>query len=469
MKTCTRVGDSLVLAFGTGIRKKDVYALWNLVNEIANIDWNNLEGKFIEDDLYEHINAPKWFDFSAPDDFGVHDEAWFCKAECRHPKTAEDYVRSNSKFTSKVKQHLRSISASKTLPFQDRNLRGGFMSSTTASMNRRVNKSKTFTPPQDRVQEDQENENPNLSTPSNSKNMKLTENKKMVMKRKEGESSKTLNEREVVRRRELEESLEDVNKLEVVEENKPLLEEEMKWNGRVLDVAIVILGLGGALDWFSVSLDAVHCCGGGRRVMLSVGGGGRNGVLTVDLVLETLSSEIPQVDANQKASWQYEEVILKRQIAENPSTDFAGTDIWESKVTREEQKTLNDEAEPEKDKGLYVGVQGNKLSHERSPQRDPDDGLGDIWREMSLALECSKDATGDTVENNVNAEKEWGHSFVLKDDLGYVCRVCGVIRKSMDTIFDFQWGRVSKTTRTYMSEPQSTKEREECGAPPSPS
>ncbi|KAF9611317.1 hypothetical protein IFM89_030106 [Coptis chinensis] len=81
-----------------------------------------------------------------------------------------------------------------------------------------------------------------------------------------------------------EESLEDVKKLEVVEENKPLLEEEMKWNGRVLDVAIVILGLGGALDWFSVSLDAVHCCGGGRWVMLSVGGGGRNGVLTVDLV-----------------------------------------------------------------------------------------------------------------------------------------------------------------------------------------
>ncbi|KAF9619375.1 hypothetical protein IFM89_006562 [Coptis chinensis] len=147
---------------------------------------------------------------------------------------------------------------------------------------------------------------------------------------------------------------------------------------------------------------------------------------------------------------------------------FQGTDIRESKVTREEQKTLNDEAEPEKDKGLYVGVQGNKLNHERSPQSDPDDGLGDIWREMSLALECSKDATGDTVENNVNEEKECGHSFVLKDDLGYVCRVCGVIRKSIDTIFDFQWGKVSKTTRTYMSEPQSTKEREECGASPFP-
>ncbi|KAF9593256.1 hypothetical protein IFM89_021012 [Coptis chinensis] len=91
--------------------------------EPANIDWNNLEWTFIEDDLYEHINAPKWFDFSAPDDFDAHDEAWFCKDECRHPKIAEDFVRSNSKFTSKVKQHLRSISASETLPSRDRNLR----------------------------------------------------------------------------------------------------------------------------------------------------------------------------------------------------------------------------------------------------------------------------------------------------------------------------------------------------------
>ncbi|KAF9607578.1 hypothetical protein IFM89_036940 [Coptis chinensis] len=43
--------------------------------------------------------------------------------------------------------------------------------------------------------------------------------------------------------------------------------------------------------------------------------------------------------------------------------------------------------------------------------------VSETWREMSLALECSKDALRDT-ENNVNAEKECGHSFVLKDDPG---------------------------------------------------
>ncbi|KAF9624613.1 hypothetical protein IFM89_012035 [Coptis chinensis] len=38
LKTSTRVVDSLVRAFRTGIRKKDVYALWDLVNEIGEND-----------------------------------------------------------------------------------------------------------------------------------------------------------------------------------------------------------------------------------------------------------------------------------------------------------------------------------------------------------------------------------------------------------------------------------------------
>ncbi|KAF9588599.1 hypothetical protein IFM89_013686 [Coptis chinensis] len=210
------------------------------------------------------------------------------------------------------------------------------------------------------------------------------------------------------------------------------------------------------------------------------------------VVSETVRSTV--LDANQKASWQYQEVVLMKPINENGTMDIEGKDLQEGNVVREEQKTLNNEAETKKDEGLYVGVQDNKLSHENSPQSDSDDGLGDIWREMTLALECSKlyaplqlshpnlsslhrflggssvkavavsslaDTTGDTVERNEDEGKDCDHSFILKDDLGYVCRVCGVIQKSIDTIFDYQWGKVSKTTRTYMSESRSTKERED--------
>lgn len=42
----------------------------------------------------------------------------------------------------------------------------------------------------------------------------------------------------------------------------------------------------------------------------------------------------------------------------------------------------------EKSKGVYVGVQDDIMSDSGSGGED--DGLGDIWTEMNLALECSK-------------------------------------------------------------------------------
>ena len=39
-----------------------------------------------------------------------------------------------------------------------------------------------------------------------------------------------------------------------------------------------------------------------------------------------------------------------------------------------------------RDKGVYVGVEDDD-----DGQSEPeDDGLGDIWKEMSVAMECSK-------------------------------------------------------------------------------
>ncbi|KAH6814339.1 hypothetical protein C2S51_023357 [Perilla frutescens var. frutescens] len=46
--------------------------------EVAIIDWKTIDSRVVVDDLYEHINAPKWVDFSAPND-PVDDEAWFCR------------------------------------------------------------------------------------------------------------------------------------------------------------------------------------------------------------------------------------------------------------------------------------------------------------------------------------------------------------------------------------------------------
>ncbi|XP_023515216.1 uncharacterized protein LOC111779318 [Cucurbita pepo subsp. pepo] len=111
--------------------------------EAAIIYWKNVQWRFVEDELYEHINAPKWVDFTAIHD-AVDDEAWFCRPDCKHPKTAEELLRvTPSKLTSP-----------------------GYSSETVRSSDRkgRDGKLKGRGHPQS---SNNENQNPNFSTPQN--------------------------------------------------------------------------------------------------------------------------------------------------------------------------------------------------------------------------------------------------------------------------------------------------------------
>ncbi|KAJ7949158.1 Interferon-activable protein [Quillaja saponaria] len=122
--------------------------------EPAKIDWKRIESKFVEDQLFEHINAPKWVDFLAPDD-PIDDEAWFCRPGCKHPKKAEDFLRSTP---SKL---LRSADASETLPLGDQNRRD-------VRFKRRVPTQSSISPNGKlKFNQDSENHDPNLYTPPN--------------------------------------------------------------------------------------------------------------------------------------------------------------------------------------------------------------------------------------------------------------------------------------------------------------
>ncbi|KAF8099764.1 hypothetical protein N665_0237s0019 [Sinapis alba] len=118
--------------------------------EPAQIDWKRIDSRFVEDVFYEHIRAPKWFDFLAPTHFdSVDDDAWFCKPDCNHPKRAEDFflTPTSSKYPS-----LNRTPGSSTEQNQRR-----------------------------RGHEDSENQNPNLATPPRSWRaaLKSTSAKKM--------------------------------------------------------------------------------------------------------------------------------------------------------------------------------------------------------------------------------------------------------------------------------------------------
>nr|XP_043630663.1 protein CHROMATIN REMODELING 35-like [Erigeron canadensis] len=129
--------------------------------------------------------------------------------------------------------------------------------------------------------------------------------------------------------------------------------------------------------------------------------------------------------------------------------DSKGVDNKDADSDVEDEKKLS--------KGEYVG------SHSDSDMDDNDDvnfdGLADIWKEMNVGLESSKDAAMDIsldeYENEV--EEVCDHSFILKDDIGYVCRVCGVVQKSIESIIEFQRPKTSKSTRTYYYEGRPDK------------
>lgn len=155
----------------------------------------------------------------------------------------------------------------------------------------------------------------------------------------------------------------------------------------------------------------------------------------------------------------FQEVVLPRPPGQSFFKDIAVVDhraSWDHRVSNGEEATPISESETisKKDKGVYVGVEEDE--DEVSEQANSeDDGLGDIWNDMQMALECAKDldATLDSSSNQQTTDAvDCDHSFLLKDDLGYVCRICGVIDRGIETIFEFQYNKGKRSTRTYMSE-----------------
>ncbi|KAK1652733.1 hypothetical protein QYE76_070538 [Lolium multiflorum] len=93
---------------------------------------------------------------------------------------------------------------------------------------------------------------------------------------------------------------------------------------------------------------------------------------------------------------------------------------------------------------------------------NPVDGLEDIFREMDVALACSKHIGSEhsilPSEEDICEEVvvDCPHEFLRKDDLGDVCRVCGLIQKPIENILEFQWKKRKQSYRTYPSEPRNS-------------
>ncbi|KAI3978848.1 hypothetical protein MKX01_016023 [Papaver californicum] len=155
---------------------------------------------------------------------------------------------------------------------------------------------------------------------------------------------------------------------------------------------------------------------------------------------------IRPVGARMNPSYDSQSIFLMKSDGENPAKDVLGSDQRNRKVEKEGDRGICGETPIEKPKGVYVGVQDDLMSNsQRGGHSDEDDGLGEIWKEMSLAAECSKDSSlplGNAIEHTAAEEED-----IWSD------------RKPIEQIFDFQWGKGPKTTRGgYMSQFRNAKD-----------
>ncbi|KAK2998550.1 hypothetical protein RJ639_024309 [Escallonia herrerae] len=158
----------------------------------------------------------------------------------------------------------------------------------------------------------------------------------------------------------------------------------------------------------------------------------------------------------------YQDVFSKKPAGEFLMKDWLASNCTRGQNLKDAEANFLDETQIRKDKGVYVGVDDD-VGLESSEQSDVDfDGLDDIWKEMTVALECSKDNVVDPSSDGHGREEDedCDHSFLLKDDLGYVCRICGVVQRAIDTIIEFQYVKSTRTARTHRLEARTTKDGE---------
>uniref|UniRef100_A0A0D9VPW8 Helicase C-terminal domain-containing protein n=1 Tax=Leersia perrieri TaxID=77586 RepID=A0A0D9VPW8_9ORYZ len=84
------------------------------------------------------------------------------------------------------------------------------------------------------------------------------------------------------------------------------------------------------------------------------------------------------------------------------------------------------------------------------------DDLEGLWMDMSLAMSYLKTIGSDhnivpSESSCEQVEDECHHDFLMKDDLGIVCRICGLIQQRIENIFEFQWKKRKQLYRAHSS------------------
>ncbi|KAL8116130.1 protein CHROMATIN REMODELING 35-like [Apium graveolens] len=141
---------------------------------------------------------------------------------------------------------------------------------------------------------------------------------------------------------------------------------------------------------------------------------------------------------------------------EDNSTD----EQCQNNASEDEEPSLVRETCIEK-KGTYIGVEDESTDEDDEQCQNNDPELADMFQEMTFALESCKDASANASSDEyaTDDEDDCDHSFILRDDIGYVCRICGYIQRKIDSIIEYQYAKKT-SNRTYKYESQSARDEE---------
>nr|CAB3456420.1 unnamed protein product [Digitaria exilis] len=96
------------------------------------------------------------------------------------------------------------------------------------------------------------------------------------------------------------------------------------------------------------------------------------------------------------------------------------------------------------------------------------DGLEDYWKDFALAIESGKldtvdEAANEKEDNEKTEDIDCNHDIRIHDDLGHVCRICGMIVRRAESIIDYQWKKPSRRRTSSYGGHSKDADDTDCG------
>lgn len=76
-----------------------------------------------------------------------------------------------------------------------------------------------------------------------------------------------------------------------------------------------------------------------------------------------------------------------------------------------------------------------------------------IWLYLLIQLDEVDEAANEKEDNGEMEDIDCNHDIRIHEDLGHVCRVCGMIVRRADSIIDYQWKKVCNLFKIYEAFP----------------